>query len=95
MGVKVAWAGTIVKMKKMVPSTVENLTDEVIITDDHNLVTDLILKSEPQALFGTQMERHVKRLNIPCGVISIPVHIQNFPLLSPILAMKVQIKLWI
>ena len=27
------------------------------------------------------MERHVgKRLNIPCGVISAPVHIQNFPL---------------
>jgi light-independent protochlorophyllide reductase subunit B len=27
------------------------------------------------------MERHIaKRLNIPCGVISAPVHIQNFPL---------------
>ena len=27
------------------------------------------------------MERHVgKRLDIPCGVISAPVHIQNFPL---------------
>jgi light-independent protochlorophyllide reductase subunit B len=27
------------------------------------------------------MERHIgKRLNIPCGVISSPVHIQNFPL---------------
>jgi light-independent protochlorophyllide reductase subunit B len=27
------------------------------------------------------MERHVgKRLEIPCGVISAPVHIQNFPL---------------
>jgi light-independent protochlorophyllide reductase subunit B len=27
------------------------------------------------------MERHIgKRLDIPCGVISSPVHIQNFPL---------------
>ena len=27
------------------------------------------------------MERHVgKRLNIPCGVIAAPVHIQNFPI---------------
>jgi light-independent protochlorophyllide reductase subunit B len=36
---------------------------------------------EPSAIFGTQMERHIgKRLDIPCGVISSPVHIQNFPL---------------
>ena len=27
------------------------------------------------------MERHIgKRLDIPCGIISAPVHIQNFPL---------------
>jgi len=45
------------------------------------LVGDLIAKLEPSAIFGTQMERHIgKRLNIPCGVISAPVHIQNFPL---------------
>ena len=82
MGVKVAWTGTYCKNEEeWFRQQVENLTDEVIITDDHNLVTDLILKSEPQAIFGTQMERHVgKRLNIPCGVISAPVHIQNFPL---------------
>jgi light-independent protochlorophyllide reductase subunit B len=36
---------------------------------------------EPTAIFGTQIERHIgKRLEIPCGVISAPVHIQNFPL---------------
>jgi light-independent protochlorophyllide reductase subunit B len=45
------------------------------------LIADLIAKTEPSAIFGTQMERHIgKRLNIPCGVISSPVHIQNFPL---------------
>jgi light-independent protochlorophyllide reductase subunit B len=82
MGIKVAWAGTYCKHEEnWFRKEIENLTDEIIITDDHNLVTDLILKSEPQAIFGTQMERHVgKRLNIPCGVISAPVHIQNFPL---------------
>ena len=41
----------------------------------------MIAKLEPSAIFGTQMERHIgKRLDIPCGVISAPVHIQNFPL---------------
>lgn len=82
MGVKVVWAGTYCKHEEnWFRKEIESLTDEIIITDDHNLVTDLIIKSEPQAIFGTQMERHVgKRLNIPCGVISAPVHIQNFPL---------------
>ena len=41
----------------------------------------MIARVEPAAIFGTQMERHIgKRLDIPCGVISSPVHIQNFPL---------------
>ena len=41
----------------------------------------MIARVEPAAIFGTQMERHIgKRLDIPCGVISAPVHIQNFPL---------------
>merc|ERR1711934_980137 len=48
---------------------------------DHTQVGDMIARLEPSAIFGTQMERHIgKRLNIPCGVISAPVHIQNFPL---------------
>ena len=42
---------------------------------------NMIARIEPSAIFGTQMERHIgKRLDIPCGVISAPVHIQNFPL---------------
>jgi len=82
MGIKVVWAGTYCKNDKAwFESEVKNLCDEVIVTDDHNFVGDLIAKTEPSAIFGTQMERHVgKRLNIPCGVISAPVHIQNFPL---------------
>nr|WKT08309.1 ChlB subunit of protochlorophyllide reductase [Mesostigma viride] len=60
---------------------VQGYCDEVLITDNHTEVGDLIARVEPAAIFGTQMERHIgKRLNIPCGVISAPVHIQNFPL---------------
>ena len=44
-------------------------------------IGDIIARLEPTAIFGTQIERHIgKRLEIPCGVISAPVHIQNFPL---------------
>nr|YP_011002524.1 Light-independent protochlorophyllide reductase subunit B [Undaria peterseniana]WAL33315.1 Light-independent protochlorophyllide reductase subunit B [Undaria peterseniana] len=82
MGINVVWAGTYCKYdKSWFEKEVGDLCDEIVITDDHNLIGDLIAKVEPAVIFGTQMERHVaKRLNIPCGVISAPVHIQNFPL---------------
>ena len=82
MGIHVSWAGTYCKYdEKWFREQVEDLCDNVIITEDHSLIGDLIAKTEPSAIFGTQMERHIgKRLNIPCGVISSPVHIQNFPL---------------
>lgn len=82
MGIHVSWSGTYCKYDEhWFRQQVENLCDNVIITEDHSLIGDLIAKTEPSAIFGTQMERHIgKRLNIPCGVISSPVHIQNFPL---------------
>ena len=82
MGIEVVWAGTYCKYDRAwFEKEVGEICNEVIITDDHNLISDLIAKIEPSVIFGTQMERHVaKRLNIPCGVISAPVHIQNFPL---------------
>jgi light-independent protochlorophyllide reductase subunit B len=82
LGVHVVWAGTYCKYDKVwFTEQLEGLCDEIILTDDHNLISDLISKTEPAAIFGTQMERHAgKKLNIPCGVISAPVHIQNFPL---------------
>jgi len=82
MGIKVLWAGTYCKYDAdWFKQEVSDFCEEVIITDDYNLVATLITKSEPDAIFGTQMERHIgKRMNIPCGVISSPVHIQNFPL---------------
>ena len=82
MGIHVSWAGTYCKYDSdWFKKEVDGLCDNVVITEDHSLIADLIAKTEPSAIFGTQMERHIgKRLNIPCGVISSPVHIQNFPL---------------
>jgi light-independent protochlorophyllide reductase subunit B len=82
MGIRVACAGTYCKHDAdWFREQVWGFCDEVLITDDHTQVGDMIARVEPAAIFGTQMERHVgKRLDIPCGVISAPVHIQNFPL---------------
>ena len=82
MGIRVALAGTYCKHDAdWFREQVVGFCDQVLITDDHTQVGDMIAKIEPAAIFGTQMERHVgKRLDIPCGVISAPVHIQNFPL---------------
>lgn len=82
MGIHVVWAGTYCKYDAdWFREQVSEYCDEVIVTDDHTQVGDAIARVEPAAIFGTQMERHVgKRLDIPCGVISAPIHIQNFPI---------------
>jgi light-independent protochlorophyllide reductase subunit B len=82
MGIRVSCAGTYCKHDAdWFREQVQGFCDEVLITDDHTQVGDMIARVEPAAIFGTQMERHIgKRLDIPCGVISAPVHIQNFPL---------------
>ena len=82
MSIKVLWSGTYcLNDAGWFENEVKNYSDQIVISDDHTLVANLIAETEPHAIFGTQMERHVgKRLSIPCGVISSPVHIQNFPL---------------
>ncbi|RYX87764.1 ferredoxin:protochlorophyllide reductase (ATP-dependent) subunit B [bacterium] len=82
MGVRVCCAGTYCKNDAdWFREQVQGFCDEVLITDDHTQVGDMIARIEPATIFGTQMERHIgKRLDIPCGVISSPVHIQNFSL---------------
>nr|QWW92695.1 protochlorophyllide reductase ChlB subunit [Tayloria sp. 49123] len=82
MGIRVICTGTYCKHDaEWFKEQVQGFCDEVLITDDHTQVGDMIARIEPSAIFGTQMERHIgKRLDIPCGVISSPVHIQNFPL---------------
>lgn len=82
MGIQVLCAGTYCKHDAdWFREQVTGFCNEILITEDHTQVGDMITRLEPAAIFGTQMERHVgKRLDIPCGVISAPVHIQNFPL---------------
>src|SRR6476646_10750659 len=82
MGIHVVCAGTYCKHDAdWFREQVSGYCDQVLITDDHSQIAEIISKLEHAAIFGTQMERHVgKRLDIPCGVISAPVHIQNFPL---------------
>ncbi|MBD2019969.1 ferredoxin:protochlorophyllide reductase (ATP-dependent) subunit B [Leptolyngbya sp. FACHB-36] len=82
MGIRVVWAGTFCKYdEEWFREQVKDYCDDVIISEDHGAIGDAIAKAEPSAIFGTQMERHVgKRLDIPCGVISAPIHIQNFPI---------------
>nr|YP_010192058.1 protochlorophyllide reductase subunit B [Alsophila denticulata]QZN05700.1 protochlorophyllide reductase subunit B [Alsophila denticulata] len=81
MGIRVSCSGTYCKHDtEWFNEQVQGLCDEIIITEDHTEVGDTIACIEPSAIFGTQMERHIgKRIDIPCGVISSPVHIQNFP----------------
>jgi light-independent protochlorophyllide reductase subunit B len=82
IGIKVVLAGTYCKYDAdWFRDQVDGFCDQVLISEDHNQIAKLIEELEPAAIFGTQMERHVgKRLSIPCGVISAPVHIQNFTL---------------
>ena len=82
MGIHVVCAGTYCKHDAdWFREQVSGYCDQILITDDHSQIGEIIAQIEPAAIFGTQMERHVgKRLDIPCGVISAPVHIQNFPL---------------
>ncbi len=82
MGIHVVWAGTYCKYDgEWFKEQVSEYCEEVLISDDNGEIGDAIARVEPAAIFGTQMERHVgKRLNIPCGVIAAPIHIQNFPI---------------
>nr|QDF59120.1 light-independent protochlorophyllide reductase subunit B [Botrychium strictum] len=82
MGIHVSRAGTYCKHDaEWFNEQLQGFRDEILITEDHTKVGDMIARTEPSAIFGTQMERHIgKRLAIPCGVIPAPVHIQNFTL---------------
>lgn len=82
MGIRVVLAGTYCKYDAdWFKEQVSEYCDEVLISEDNAEIGDAIARHEPAAIFGTQMERHVgKRLDIPCGVIAAPIHIQNFPI---------------
>ena len=81
MGIRVVLAGTYCTYDAdWFKAQVQDYCDEVLVSDDNGAIGDAIARLEPAAIFGTQMERHVgKRINIPCGVIAAPIHIQDFP----------------
>lgn len=81
MGIHVVLAGTYCKYDaEWFREQVGEYCDQVLVSEDNAEIADAIARLEPAAIFGTQMERHVgKRLDIPCGVIAAPIHIQNFP----------------
>lgn len=82
MGIWVACAGTYCKHDAdWFREQTAGYCDSILITESHNEVANAITEISPAAVFGTQMERHIgKRVQIPCAVISAPVHIQNFTL---------------
>lgn len=82
MGIHVVMAGTYCKYDaNWFREQVSEYCDEILISEDNAEIANAIARIEPSAIFGTQMERHVgKRLDIPCGVIASPIHIQNFPI---------------
>lgn len=81
MGIHVVLAGTYCKYDAdWFKAEVGEYCDDILVSEDNGEIADRIARLEPAAIFGTQMERHVgKRLDIPCGVIAAPIHIQNFP----------------
>ncbi|QGG48736.1 ferredoxin:protochlorophyllide reductase (ATP-dependent) subunit B [Heliorestis convoluta] len=88
IGLKVEWAGTyMTSMEKQFQAELEGLTEEVFVCDDFQKISNKIKETQPDIVFGTQMERHSSaRHDLPCVVISSPAHILNFPLYSaPIL----------
>jgi light-independent protochlorophyllide reductase subunit B len=97
MGIRVVLAGTYCKYDAdWFREQVGEYCDEILISDDNGAIADRIAQIEPAAIFGTQMERHVgKRLDIPCGVIAAPIHIQNFPVgYRPFMGTKGLTRLW-
>ncbi|MBP6668475.1 MAG: ferredoxin:protochlorophyllide reductase (ATP-dependent) subunit B [Gemmatimonadales bacterium] len=63
-----------------VRAAAEALGLTALISDDYLAVERAIAESAPELVLGTQMERHIaKRLQVPCAVISAPVHVQDFP----------------
>ncbi|MBX2881239.1 MAG: ferredoxin:protochlorophyllide reductase (ATP-dependent) subunit B [Granulosicoccus sp.] len=81
LGFEVVGLGTFSReMAKDVRAKAQEMGLEALISDDYLEVEQHIESLQPELVLGTQMERHIaKRLNLPCAVISTPVHVQDFP----------------
>jgi light-independent protochlorophyllide reductase subunit B len=82
MDITVLGAGTYTrKLAKEFKEAVAPYTDDVLITVEFDQVRKKIAELGPDFVLGTQMERHTAAgFDIPCGVISSPSHIEDYPL---------------
>jgi len=82
MDVQILCAGTYNrKLAKEFEEAVAPYTKEVITTVEFEKVRNKIGELLPDAVLGTQMERHTAaEYDIPCSTISNPIHIEDFPL---------------
>jgi light-independent protochlorophyllide reductase subunit B len=81
LGLTVVALGTYTReLAREVRAAAERLGLEALVTEDYLEVEQAMAATAPELVLGTQMERHIaKRLQIPCAVISAPVHVQDFP----------------
>jgi light-independent protochlorophyllide reductase subunit B len=82
LDMQIAFVGTFVLSEgDRLRAQVADLCDEVLVTEDFQVVAEAIDRVRPDIMFGSQMERHsASRVGVPCAVISPPAHILNFPL---------------
>jgi light-independent protochlorophyllide reductase subunit B len=82
MDIQIVGAGTFnTRLAKQFKEAVAPYTDNVLVTVEFEQVRKQIADLMPDVVLGTQMERHTAAgLEIPCAVISNPIHIEDFPL---------------
>lgn len=81
LGFEVVGLGTYSReMARDVRAAAQGYGVEPLISDNYLEVESAIAAAHPELVLGTQMERHIaKKLGIGCAVISLPVHVQDFP----------------
>ena len=82
LDIQVVGAGTYNrKLEKEFRAALAPYTNDITISVEFDDVRKKIMELGPDFVLGTQMERHISAgLDLPCGVISNPVHIEDFPL---------------
>ncbi len=82
MDIQIVGAGTYsLKLEKEFREAMAPYTSDLTVTLEFEQVRKRIAALSPDFVLGTQMERHIAAgFDIPCGVISTPVHIEDFPL---------------
>jgi len=80
LGMQIAGAGTYLESEAdfVREQLAAYLPDELLVTEQFQVVAQRIGELMPDLVCGTQMERHsCRKLDIPCMVIASPTHIEN------------------